>query len=73
MHRGYCQIKVFCEKGAERKMRGEERRKGSLAPAQTSNDDADSGSKHLMHFTMVINFGKIFSLETGILPDRARF
>lgn len=25
-HRGYCQIKVFCDKGAERKARDEERR-----------------------------------------------
>jgi len=26
VHRGYCQIKVFCDKGAERKTRDEERR-----------------------------------------------
>ncbi|UYV81955.1 GRHL2 [Cordylochernes scorpioides] len=26
LHRGYCQIKVFCDKGAERKTRDEERR-----------------------------------------------
>lgn len=25
-HRGYCQIKIFCDKGAERKLRDEERR-----------------------------------------------
>ncbi|XP_046568966.1 grainyhead-like protein 1 homolog isoform X2 [Haliotis rubra] len=28
-HRGYCQIKVFCDKGAERKTRDEERRKNA--------------------------------------------
>ena len=30
VNRAYCQIKVFCEKGAERKMRGEERRKDAI-------------------------------------------
>ena len=25
-HRGYCQVKIFCDKGAERKLRDEERR-----------------------------------------------
>lgn len=27
IHRGYCQIKVFCDKGAERKTRDEEKRR----------------------------------------------
>ncbi|XP_013417111.1 grainyhead-like protein 1 homolog isoform X2 [Lingula anatina] len=31
IHRGYCQLKVFCDKGAERKTRDEERRKDSKA------------------------------------------
>lgn len=26
VHRGYCQVKIFCDKGAERKLRDEERR-----------------------------------------------
>ncbi|XP_064409915.1 grainyhead-like transcription factor 2b isoform X2 [Latimeria chalumnae] len=41
IHRAYCQIKVFCDKGAERKIRDEERKqnrkkpgKGQGAPAQ---------------------------------------
>ncbi|RUS90145.1 hypothetical protein EGW08_002112 [Elysia chlorotica] len=29
VHRGYCQIKAFCDKGAERKTRDEERRKAA--------------------------------------------
>ncbi|XP_041356573.1 grainyhead-like protein 1 homolog isoform X3 [Gigantopelta aegis] len=31
VHRAFCQIKVFCDKGAERKTRDEERRKNSKA------------------------------------------
>ncbi|KAM8966412.1 grainyhead-like protein 2 homolog isoform 2-T2 [Pelodytes ibericus] len=43
IHRAYCQIKVFCDKGAERKIRDEERKqnrkkgKGQTAPAQNNN------------------------------------
>ncbi|XP_053323069.1 grainyhead-like protein 2 homolog isoform X2 [Spea bombifrons] len=43
IHRAYCQIKVFCDKGAERKIRDEERKqnrkkgKGQAAPAQGNN------------------------------------
>ncbi|ELU04642.1 hypothetical protein CAPTEDRAFT_198092 [Capitella teleta] len=32
IHRGYCQVKVFCDKGAERKTRDEERRKDKSKP-----------------------------------------
>ncbi|ESP01212.1 hypothetical protein LOTGIDRAFT_157385 [Lottia gigantea] len=34
IHRGYCQIKVFCDKGAERKTRDEERRKTAKSKAE---------------------------------------
>ncbi|XP_067840362.1 grainyhead-like protein 1 homolog [Heptranchias perlo] len=44
IHRAYCQIKVFCDKGAERKIRDEER-KQSRKKAK-SND----GSSHLNTF-----------------------
>ncbi|XP_030073302.1 grainyhead-like protein 2 homolog [Microcaecilia unicolor] len=43
IHRAYCQIKVFCDKGAERKIRDEERKqnrkkgKGQAAQAQCNN------------------------------------
>ncbi|KAJ8306359.1 hypothetical protein KUTeg_016904 [Tegillarca granosa] len=36
IHRGYCQIKVFCDKGAERKTRDEERRKVARAKCEAS-------------------------------------
>ncbi|XP_073999665.1 grainy head isoform X3 [Rhodnius prolixus] len=35
IHRGYCQIKVFCDKGAERKTRDEERRAAKRKMAAT--------------------------------------
>ncbi|XP_065571116.1 protein grainyhead-like isoform X3 [Artemia franciscana] len=34
-HRGYCQIKIFCDKGAERKTRDEERRAAKRKMAQS--------------------------------------
>nr|XP_022317386.1 protein grainyhead-like isoform X2 [Crassostrea virginica] len=34
IHRGYCQIKVFCDKGAERKTRDEERRLKTRQPSE---------------------------------------
>uniref|UniRef100_A0A8C9SZN9 Grainyhead-like transcription factor 2a n=1 Tax=Scleropages formosus TaxID=113540 RepID=A0A8C9SZN9_SCLFO len=43
IHRAYCQIKVFCDKGAERKIRDEERKqnrkkaKGQTCAAQATN------------------------------------
>ncbi|KAK3894168.1 hypothetical protein Pcinc_002053 [Petrolisthes cinctipes] len=36
IHRGYCQIKVFCDKGAERKTRDEERRQAKRRMAATT-------------------------------------
>ncbi|XP_037530134.1 protein grainyhead isoform X2 [Rhipicephalus sanguineus] len=37
VHRGYCQIKVFCDKGAERKTRDEERRAAKRKLSATGN------------------------------------
>ncbi|KAL3223363.1 hypothetical protein MRX96_027614 [Rhipicephalus microplus] len=37
VHRGYCQIKVFCDKGAERKTRDEERRAAKRKLNATGN------------------------------------
>ncbi|KAL4617012.1 hypothetical protein GN956_G21794 [Arapaima gigas] len=52
IHRAYCQIKVFCDKGAERKIRDEERKqnrkkaKGQACAAQAANgkDGTPAGS-----------------------------
>ncbi|BFY99264.1 hypothetical protein BsWGS_02303 [Bradybaena similaris] len=37
VHRGYCQIKAFCDKGAERKTRDEERRKAAKGKPEEFN------------------------------------
>ncbi|XP_033738957.1 grainyhead-like protein 2 homolog isoform X4 [Pecten maximus] len=37
VHRGYCQIKVFCDKGAERKTRDEDRRRTNRAKSDVSH------------------------------------
>ncbi|XP_039271767.2 grainyhead-like protein 2 homolog isoform X1 [Styela clava] len=45
VHRGQCQIKVFCDKGAERKIRDEERKatkRGQKASKQGSSNSANS-------------------------------
>ncbi|XP_047663768.1 grainyhead-like transcription factor 2b [Tachysurus fulvidraco] len=41
LHRAYCQIKVFCDKGAERKIRDEERKQNRKKP---KGKDAGSGA-----------------------------
>ncbi|XP_020825154.1 grainyhead-like protein 2 homolog isoform X3 [Phascolarctos cinereus] len=47
IHRAYCQIKVFCDKGAERKIRDEERKqnrkKGKGQAAQTQCNNSTDG------------------------------
>ncbi|EMP27198.1 Grainyhead-like protein 2 like protein [Chelonia mydas] len=47
IHRAYCQIKVFCDKGAERKIRDEERKqnrkKGKGQPSQASCNNSAEG------------------------------
>ncbi|GAB1599806.1 hypothetical protein Ahia01_000258000 [Argonauta hians] len=45
VHRGYCQVKIFCDKGAERKTRDEERRR--TAKVKTENSDSPSHSPQL--------------------------
>ncbi|XP_011872603.1 PREDICTED: protein grainyhead [Vollenhovia emeryi] len=40
-HRGYCQIKVFCDKGAERKTRDEERRAAKRKMSTTGRKKLD--------------------------------
>ncbi|XP_055707718.1 protein grainyhead isoform X16 [Phlebotomus papatasi] len=40
-HRGYCQIKVFCDKGAERKTRDEERRAAKRKMTNTGRKKLD--------------------------------
>ncbi|XP_015787180.1 protein grainyhead isoform X1 [Tetranychus urticae] len=47
IHRGYCQIKVFCDKGAERKTRDEERRAAKRKLTATGNQSYLDGRKKI--------------------------
>ncbi|KAF4088101.1 hypothetical protein AMELA_G00078960 [Ameiurus melas] len=81
IHRAYCQIKVFCDKGAERKIRDEERKqirkktKGHVAGGQGHNDLAGKrgGSGAFMQKRSDITFFKsITDLESQpvlFIPD----
>ncbi|XP_052822514.1 protein grainyhead isoform X1 [Octopus bimaculoides] len=42
VHRGYCQVKIFCDKGAERKTRDEERRRTAKVKTENSNSPTHS-------------------------------
>ncbi|KOX77113.1 Protein grainyhead [Melipona quadrifasciata] len=56
-HRGYCQIKVFCDKGAERKTRDEERRASKRKVATTGRKKIEdlyhSGAERSEFYSMV--------------------
>jgi len=42
VHRGFCQVKVFCDKGAERKTRDEERRKEAKTKSEPGSSPGSS-------------------------------
>ncbi|KAM4689437.1 grainyhead-like protein 2 homolog isoform 2-T2 [Discoglossus pictus] len=53
IHRAYCQIKVFCDKGAERKIRDEERKqnrkKGKSQTTQAQGNNSADGKMSAIH------------------------
>ncbi|XP_043533955.1 grainyhead-like protein 1 homolog isoform X3 [Chiloscyllium plagiosum] len=68
IHRAYCQIKVFCDKGAERKIRDEERKQSRKK--SKSND----GSSHLNTFQdqklqLIPNFKQMEATIFKSIPD----
>ncbi|XP_060709396.1 grainyhead-like protein 1 homolog isoform X2 [Hemiscyllium ocellatum] len=68
IHRAYCQIKVFCDKGAERKIRDEERKQSRKK--SKSND----GSSHLNTFQdqklqLIPNFKQVEATIFKSIPD----
>ncbi|XP_048453450.1 grainyhead-like protein 1 homolog isoform X3 [Rhincodon typus] len=68
IHRAYCQIKVFCDKGAERKIRDEERKQSRKK--SKSND----GSSHLNTFQdqklqLIPNFKQMEATVFKSIPD----
>ncbi|XP_041928239.1 grainyhead-like protein 1 homolog isoform X1 [Alosa sapidissima] len=79
IHRAYCQIKVFCDKGAERKIRDEER-KQSRRKGKTTDVNTNLGNYHsvdvkvpLLHKRSDITIFKVMvDLETQpvlFIPD----
>lgn len=76
IHRGYCQIKVFCDKGAERKIRDEERkqsrRKGKVPDLNPSLTFADVKLPILQKRNDVTTFKMMNDFETQpvlFIPD----
>uniref|UniRef100_A0A8C5WG13 Grainyhead like transcription factor 2 n=1 Tax=Leptobrachium leishanense TaxID=445787 RepID=A0A8C5WG13_9ANUR len=79
IHRAYCQIKVFCDKGAERKIRDEERKqnrkkvKGQTGPSQGNNaTDGKLGSLSLQKKSDVTFFKTMVDLDSQpvlFIPD----
>ncbi|XP_025110819.1 grainyhead-like protein 2 homolog [Pomacea canaliculata] len=49
VHRGYCQIKVFCDKGAERKTRDEERRRNAKTGKPENNFSRRKRMEEVFH------------------------
>ncbi|KAI4897032.1 hypothetical protein NFI96_014395 [Prochilodus magdalenae] len=48
IHRAACQVKVFCDKGAERKMRDEERKRTKRRAKTSADSTNNSSSKHTL-------------------------
>ncbi|XP_041828206.1 grainyhead-like protein 1 homolog isoform X2 [Melanotaenia boesemani] len=76
IHRGYCQIKVFCDKGAERKIRDEERkqsrRKGKVVDLNPGMPFVDVKVPILQKRNDVTIFKMMTDLETQpvlFIPD----
>ncbi|XP_010877863.2 grainyhead-like protein 3 homolog [Esox lucius] len=51
IHRAACQVKIFCDKGAERKMRDEERKR-SKRRGKTTIDSGNNGKKSVVSSSM---------------------
>ncbi|XP_037341548.1 grainyhead-like protein 3 homolog [Pungitius pungitius] len=50
LHRAACQVKIFCDKGAERKMRDEERKRSKRRVKPDANANKSSGSSDCTFF-----------------------
>lgn len=69
IHRAYCQIKVFCDKGAERKIRDEERkqsrRKGKCADVNPNLAPCECG----MHFSQELRIIRSYNAQSLLGTD----
>ncbi|KAM9708155.1 grainyhead-like protein 3 homolog [Menidia menidia] len=64
IHRAACQIKIFCDKGAERKMRDEERKKSK----RRGKNMSDASTKPLMNGSIGTEHTFFKTLEDHITP-----
>ncbi|KFQ44122.1 Grainyhead-like 2, partial [Nestor notabilis] len=78
IHRAYCQIKVFCDKGAERKIRDEERKqnrkkgKGQASQASCNNSEGKLSALPLQKKSDITFFKTMADLDSQpvlFIPD----
>ncbi|KGL98702.1 Grainyhead-like 2, partial [Charadrius vociferus] len=78
IHRAYCQIKVFCDKGAERKIRDEERKqnrkkgKGQTSQASCNNSEGKLSALPLQKKSDITFFKTMADLDSQpvlFIPD----
>ncbi|KFZ61931.1 Grainyhead-like 2, partial [Podiceps cristatus] len=78
IHRAYCQIKVFCDKGAERKIRDEERKqnrkkgKGQTSQASCNNSEGKLNALPLQKKSDITFFKTMADLDSQpvlFIPD----
>ncbi|XP_050796883.1 grainyhead-like protein 2 homolog isoform X2 [Gopherus flavomarginatus] len=78
IHRAYCQIKVFCDKGAERKIRDEERKqnrkkgKGQASQASCNNSEGKLSALPLQKKSDITYFKTMTDLDSQpvlFIPD----
>ncbi|NWI49607.1 GRHL2 protein, partial [Pachyramphus minor] len=78
IHRAYCQIKVFCDKGAERKIRDEERKqnrkkgKGQASQASCNNAEGKLSTLPLQKKSDITFFKTMADLDSQpvlFIPD----
>ncbi|XP_014821030.1 PREDICTED: grainyhead-like protein 2 homolog isoform X4 [Calidris pugnax] len=78
IHRAYCQIKVFCDKGAERKIRDEERKqnrkkgKGQASQASCNNSEGKLSALPLQKKSDITFFKTMSDLDSQpvlFIPD----
>lgn len=68
LHRAYCQIKVFCDKGAERKIRDEERK----TMRRKGRGGQDTASTKTGSWLFYLKTTHKYSPSTGVAPIQRR-
>ncbi|XP_072134624.1 grainyhead-like protein 1 homolog isoform X1 [Mobula birostris] len=68
VHRAYCQIKVFCDKGAERKIRDEER-KQSRKKSKSNDNSSHLSTLHDAKIPLIPNHKQMEATVFKSIPD----